>query len=159
MGRNAPPRALTTFLKPYDKAVQELALGVRAFVLDELGPCHESIYDAYNAVAMAYGPSDRFKDAICHIAVYTKHVNLGFNRGATLADPAMLLQGSGKSVRHVTIRTLSDLKRPEILDLLRSARKQSDPLPGSSVPSPSGVTSVVKGSYPTKRRPDRSLRD
>lgn len=158
MGRTGPPPELTTFLKPYDKAVQKLALRVRALVLDELGPCHESIYDAYNAVAMAYGPTARLKDAICHIAVYTKHVNLGFNRGATLADPGGVLQGSGKAIRHVTIKTLSDLKRPEILDLLRRAQKQSKPLPGPSAASSAGVTSVVKGSYPTKRRPGRNLR-
>ncbi|PYQ93834.1 MAG: hypothetical protein DMF96_28405 [Acidobacteria bacterium] len=50
------------------------------------------------------------------------HVNLGFNKGATLPDPAGLLKGTGTSVRHVTLKSLDDLKRPEICAYLRTAR-------------------------------------
>jgi hypothetical protein len=31
------------------------------------------------------------------------HVNVGFFQGATLPDPARLLQGKGKSMRHVKL--------------------------------------------------------
>jgi hypothetical protein len=150
MARIAPPPAsLGRFLEPYDKPIRDLALRVRGFVLRELGSCQESIYDAYNAVAMAYGPTPRGKDTICHIAVYAKYVNLGFNRGASLADPHRLLQGTGKAIRHVRISTVPDLERPELAALLRRAREQSKT---SSTPV-KGVTSVVKGHYSIKRRP------
>src|SRR5712692_5482200 len=82
-----PPSALIKFLKPYDREIQKLALQVRALVLEEMTPCYENIYDAYSAVAIGYGTSDRLRDGIFPIAVYSKHVNLGFNDGATLADP------------------------------------------------------------------------
>lgn len=49
-------------------------------------------------------------------------MNLGFNKGATLPDPAGLLKGTGTSVRHVTLKSLDDLKRPEICAYLRTAR-------------------------------------
>jgi len=39
---------------------------------------YENIYDAYSAVAIGYGTSDRLSDGIFHIAVYSRHVNLGF---------------------------------------------------------------------------------
>jgi hypothetical protein len=55
----APPRSLKSFLQPYDRDIRELALRVREFVIERLEPAHESIYDAYNAVAMAYGPTER----------------------------------------------------------------------------------------------------
>jgi hypothetical protein len=39
-----------------------------------------------------------------YVNVFSSHVNVGFFRGAALPDPACLLQGSGKSMRHVKLR-------------------------------------------------------
>jgi len=39
-----------------------------------------------------------------YVNVFTSHVNVGFFQGATLADPARLLQGAGKRMRHVKLR-------------------------------------------------------
>ena len=39
-----------------------------------------------------------------YVNVFTSHVNVGFFRGASLPDPARLLQGTGKFMRHVKVR-------------------------------------------------------
>ena len=39
-----------------------------------------------------------------YVNVFRSHVNVGFFHGATLPDPCHLLQGSGKSMRHVKLR-------------------------------------------------------
>jgi len=39
-----------------------------------------------------------------YVNVFTSHVNVGFFQGAALPDPARLLQGSGKRMRHVKLR-------------------------------------------------------
>lgn len=39
-----------------------------------------------------------------YVNVFTAHVNVGFFHGAALADPARLLEGAGKSMRHVKLR-------------------------------------------------------
>lgn len=39
-----------------------------------------------------------------YVNVFTSHVNVGFFQGAGLPDPARLLQGSGKYMRHVKLR-------------------------------------------------------
>ena len=39
-----------------------------------------------------------------YVNVYSAHVNVGFFQGATLPDPAGLLQGTGRFMRHVTLR-------------------------------------------------------
>ena len=39
-----------------------------------------------------------------YVNVFRSHVNVGFFQGAGLPDPARLLQGSGKFMRHVTLR-------------------------------------------------------
>ena len=144
------------FLKPYDRGIRELALQLRAVVLAEMAPCYENIYDAYSAVAIGYGTSDRLRDGIFHIAVYSRHVNLGFNDGATLADPKGILQGTGNQIRHLTIKTPNDLARPEIRAYIRRARKfalaEARKL-GEPPPKPKGVVSTVKAIYPKKRRP------
>jgi hypothetical protein len=39
-----------------------------------------------------------------YVNVFTAHVNVGFFHGAALRDPAGLLQGGGKFMRHVKLR-------------------------------------------------------
>src|ERR1700747_101793 len=39
-----------------------------------------------------------------YVNVFTSHVNVGFFHGAALPDPARLLQGAGKCMRHVKLR-------------------------------------------------------
>ena len=151
------PADLIKFLRPYDPQVQEFALKLRALVLEEMAPCYENIYDAYSAVAIGYGTSDKLRDGIFHIAVYSKHVNLGFNEGATLDDPKGILQGNGNQIRHITIKSVEDIKRPELRAYIRRARKKAfadarklgAPLPKQ----PDGVISTVKAIYARKRRP------
>jgi len=38
-----------------------------------------------------------------YVNVFTSHVNVGFFHGAALPDPAGLMQGTGKSMRHVKL--------------------------------------------------------
>jgi hypothetical protein len=39
-----------------------------------------------------------------YVNVFTSHVNVGFFHGAALPDPARLLQGAGRFMRHVKLR-------------------------------------------------------
>jgi hypothetical protein len=39
-----------------------------------------------------------------YVNIFTSHVNVGFFQGATLPDPAHLLQGTGKFMRHVKLK-------------------------------------------------------
>ena len=42
--------------------------------------------------------------AFAYTNAFTAHVNVGFFQGASLADPAGLLEGDGKAMRHVKLR-------------------------------------------------------
>ena len=161
MQRHKPLPDLIKFLKPYDRAIQQLALGLRSLVIEEMSPCHENIYDAYSAVAIGYGSTDRLKDGVLHIAVYGSGVNLGFNHGATLDDPRGVLKGTGKRIRHISLKTAADLERPEIRSYIRRARKLAIAdarklgEPTLAAADRDGkVISVVKAVYARKRRPD-----
>ncbi len=155
-----PPRELIKFLKPYAPEIRNVALQLRALVLDEMAPCYENIYDAYSAVAIGYGTSERLGDGIFHIAVYSKHANLGFNDGATLDDPKGILQGNGNRIRHITISTPEEIARPEVRAYIRRARKkalaESRKLGEPAANKPDGVVSTVKAIYARKRRPKQT---
>lgn len=57
----------------------------------------ELMHDGCPVVCVADAP-------FAYVDAFTAHVNVGFFHGAALADPAGLLQGRGKSMRHVKIR-------------------------------------------------------
>jgi len=42
--------------------------------------------------------------AFAYVDAFSAHVNIGFFQGASLSDPAGLLQGAGKRMRHVKLR-------------------------------------------------------
>jgi hypothetical protein len=42
--------------------------------------------------------------AFGYVNVFTAHVNIGFYQGSALPDPARLLQGNGKFMRHVKLK-------------------------------------------------------
>jgi hypothetical protein len=42
--------------------------------------------------------------AFAYVNAFRAHVNVGFFRGAEIADPARLLEGTGKFMRHVKLR-------------------------------------------------------
>ncbi len=145
-----PPPALLDFLKPYDHEIQQLALAVRRFVLEHIPPMTELVVDASNAVAMGFTPTGRFKEAICHVAVYAHYVNLGFNRGADLPDPAGLCKGTGKAIRHVTIERAADLDAPPLLELLAAAVRR-----GHTRAAHAGI--IIRSFPGKKRRPSALL--
>ena len=59
--------------------------------------------------------------AFAYVNAFTSHVNVGFFRGAELADPAGLLEGTGKYMRHVKIRPDGELEAKALMGLIQTA--------------------------------------
>ena len=59
--------------------------------------------------------------AFAYVNVFTAHVNLGFFQGAALPDPARLLQGSGKFMRHVKLRPGAPIDQAALRALIQAA--------------------------------------
>ncbi len=116
-----PNPQLFEFLAPYDAHIQELVLKLREVVIDTVSETNELIWDNYNAVAIAYSKSEQLKDAFCHIAVYSKHVNFGFNRGSELPKSAIKLKGNGKLIRHLSVTDFNSFPQHDIRKLLWEA--------------------------------------
>jgi hypothetical protein len=56
-----------------------------------------------------------------YVGVYTSHVIVGFFHGASLPDPARLLQGNGKFMRHVKLRLRAPINDAALLRLVEAA--------------------------------------
>lgn len=59
--------------------------------------------------------------AFAYVNAFTAHVNVGFFRGAELADPAGLLEGTGRYMRHVKLRPGGESDRDALTALIGSA--------------------------------------
>jgi hypothetical protein len=59
--------------------------------------------------------------AFAYVNVFRTHANVGFFNGAALPDPAGLLEGTGRSMRHVKLRPDSAVDDAAMRALIRSA--------------------------------------
>ena len=56
-----------------------------------------------------------------YVNAFTAHVNVGFFHGATLGDPASLLEGTGKHMRHVKLRWGQPVNTAALTKLIAAA--------------------------------------
>ncbi len=75
--------------------------------------------------AIGYSPTGAPYDRIVYVMSAKKHVTLGFFFGSRLPDPESLLEGEGKRMRHVKIRTLKEANSPAIKNLLKAAHEDA----------------------------------
>lgn len=59
--------------------------------------------------------------AFGYVNAFSAHVNVGFFHGATLDDPAALLEGSGKRMRHVKVRWGEPVNTTALNELISAA--------------------------------------
>ena len=59
--------------------------------------------------------------AFGYVNAFTAHVNVGFFRGAEIADPKGLLQGTGRFMRHVKLGPGHDVDDEALTALIKSA--------------------------------------
>jgi len=60
-------------------------------------------------------------DLVCLVGAFSQHVGVEFWRGSTVRDPDHLLEGTGKNIRHVKLRTLEEASSPKLARLVRRA--------------------------------------
>jgi hypothetical protein len=135
-----PDPQLLGFLQAYDRHIADIALALREIVLEEAPDASESIYQVYT-VAIWFGFSGKMKDMFCYIATNAGHVNLGFPRGASLPDPNRVLEGAGKTMRHIKFGSLRETERAFVRRYIQGAMEQASP-----AGTPGNGQSIVKSS-------------
>lgn len=96
-----------------DAEIASLVIETRIFVLDLVPEAIERYKWSH--------PWYEYNGSFCYIMGFSKHINLGFPRGAELVDRFNLLEGSGKGMRHVKIRSAENLLNPVMTKLVLAA--------------------------------------
>jgi hypothetical protein len=74
----------------------------------------ELVHDGYRTACV--------EDAACaYVGAFKAHVNVGFFRGAEIADPGGLLEGTGKFMRHVKLRPERDVNVSALVKFIERA--------------------------------------
>jgi hypothetical protein len=118
---------LASFFAKYEPPIAKLGKSLRAKLRDRLPGLFEIVYvyDNQDSLVISYSPTENGYEGLCGIALYPSYVKLFFGQGARLSksDPNKLLQGSGKTVRHVVLNRVADFERAEIEALMAAALK------------------------------------
>ncbi len=78
-------------------------------------------------------PTFESNGPMCFFTVGKYHVTFGFLRGTSLPDPAGLLEGTGKNLRHVKLRTAEDVSEPALKKLIDAAARLNKKEPMESM--------------------------
>lgn len=113
------PQTVEQFLSTYPADVQVLALRARELVQEIVPDVREQVYEAYKTIG--YGSVTKQDAMFCYIAPLKDRINLGFYRGVVLPDASGLLEGTGKLLRHVKVRSMEELERPALRQLIMDA--------------------------------------
>lgn len=109
---------INDLLGSHTPAVRELALRACELVRQVMPGAHEKVHPGWKVIA--FGTGGRMGDMVFGVAPLKDRVNLQLS-GADLPDPAGLLEGTGKAVRHVKVTGPGVLENPALHDLLRAA--------------------------------------
>ena len=125
MAKATPKRGRTfaDLVNSYPAPVRQLAGEARAFIRGVLPDVDESVDASGPYIGYGYGPG--YKGMVCTLILSQSGVKLGIVGGAELADPHRLLEGSGRTHRHVVLNAPPDLQRPGIRELVAAGDRAS----------------------------------
>lgn len=101
------------YLEKYNPQMSEIALKLRNLILEMFPDMNEAI----KWKNLVY----KKKGYVCAILIHKAHINLEFWRGTELQDPENLLEGTGKKLRHVKIKSESDIDAEYIKKLIEES--------------------------------------
>jgi hypothetical protein len=116
---------IEAYLKKKDAHLGDVAQGLRRLVRKTVASTRESVNPWKLPTFESNGP-------MCYFSVGKSHVTFGFLRGTSLPDPSKLLEGMGKGLRHVKLRSVDDLRKPAFKKLIQAAARlnKKEPMEG-----------------------------
>lgn len=102
---------INAFLKEKDPELQKIAKALRA-MMKQLVPDVKETVNPWGV------PTFEWNGPLAIFIVASKHVTFGFHRGTSLPDPEKLLEGTGKSIRHVKMKSVADLQQKGLRELV-----------------------------------------
>lgn len=95
---------ITRYIDQAPASQKEIMEAIRTIIHQEV----KNVREAFKWSRPVFGLSGD----IAYLQANKNHVNLGFYKGAEkLRDPNKLLEGTGKTMRHIKLRNVSDIDR------------------------------------------------
>ena len=100
--------------------IQQIAHALRQVIMEVHPEAVEVVRLGYKAASYGIGEK-KMSEAHTYIMPHANHVNLGFYYGALLEDSESLMEGTGKKLRHVKVRTVEEATSDGIKQLVEAA--------------------------------------
>ena len=97
--------------------VKEIAQRLKKLIVDIYPDVVEVPWPKQRIIGYGVGPK-KMSEHFCYIGAQKEHVNLGFYYGAHLSDLDGLMEGTGKNLRHVKVRSAEDVDQSAIRQLI-----------------------------------------
>jgi len=116
-------------LEPHTTEIRAIFGELVRVCRDAMPGATEQLDLADHLLAFGFGPPGggvRMRGLAVALIPHAAHVNVQLADGALLDDPTSIVEGTGKRIRHVKCRSLDDVARPALRDLLvqQAARRQ-----------------------------------
>jgi hypothetical protein len=111
---------LLTLLEPHTPTIRDIFGALRALAREVMPDAQEQVDLPDRVLAYGFGPPGgvRMSGFAVGLIPHSAHVNVQLADGALLPDPAGIVEGTGKRIRHVKCRALDDVARPALRALL-----------------------------------------
>jgi hypothetical protein len=107
-------------IEHFDPEIQAIARALRTTIASVHDRPVEIAWPRQRIASYGIGPK-KMSEHYAYIAPQVAYVNLGFYHGVVLTDTGGLMEGAGKRLRHIKIRSQADSARKEIRSLLEAA--------------------------------------
>lgn len=128
---DTPEAEVRSLIAAYASAHAQLIGAARRWLQERLPTAHEIVYEYRDCFVISYSPNEHGYEGVFALRASADGVQLYFNQGKGLPDPAKLLKGSGKLVRSIPVASAATLVRPEVVALVDEALSRN-PVPYAS---------------------------
>ena len=124
MDKEKEPDLTAANIQTVDKLIENYPTQIKGIIETLRSVSKANMPDTYEFVyhnALNYKLSASPGTWVCYISAQRNYVRLGFYFGANLYDPRRLLEGNGKRMRHIKVRTVMEAGSDELVELIRQS--------------------------------------
>lgn len=139
----AAKKIIDAYIQRKNPALKQLATDLRRLIKKTLPTSRESVNPWGIPTFDLHGP-------VAFIMIGKNHITFGFTRGTSLTNQAGLLEGTGKNLRHIKLKTANQLTDKNLQHLLSEAAtlNHQTPLTSSMRPSTAGLRAGIRRQNP-----------
>jgi len=121
--KSSPPGKAKTKAQTVDESLKDHPARLQALAQDLRRLVKKQVPESSESVNSWGIPTFSLVGSFAFFLIAKAHLSLGFALGTSLKDPHHLLEGTGKNLRHVKIRTPEDLSQPGLAELIIDAAR------------------------------------